>query len=68
MTKKKSVDRKDDEPETEEARLLRLERKGIVRLPVKKLSLEEWRKLPRPDPDPENLVLKELIQGRREER
>lgn len=54
--------------ESEEDWLARLERKGHIRRPEKKLDLAEWRKLPRPAPDPEGYVLKELLGIRREGR
>lgn len=49
----------------QEARLQRLARAGLVRLPTKKLSAEEFLSRPRPE-DPEGVSLRHVLEEREE--
>jgi hypothetical protein len=67
MAKKRSVEDKGKPVETLEERVARGIREGRFRAPEREnFDWEEWRKLPRPeiDPDVAESILKDLVGGR----
>jgi len=67
MAKKRSTEEKSASAETLEERVARGIREGRFRAPQKEnFDWEEWRKLPRPeiDPDVAESILNDLIGGR----
>lgn len=67
MAKKRSAEDKTKPVETLEERVARGIREGRFRAPKKEnFDWEEWRRLPRPeiDPDVAESILKDLVEGR----